>query len=107
MGMTFDLGNDHTLEFTCWAPDRELNPQYAGIPDVEKFGAIIYHKKPDGSDCASAVSFEGEVHGKIEPKHPAWKVESWEPLTLSPSILCLAEGCGDHGFIRNGKWVKA
>jgi hypothetical protein len=26
-------------------------------------------------------------------------------LTLSPSLLCMR--CGDHGFIRNGKWVKA
>jgi hypothetical protein len=34
-----------------------------------------------------------------------WQVESWEPLTLSPSILC--RETGDHGFIREGKWVQA
>ena len=35
--------------------------------------------------------------------HPYDTVE-WEPLTISPSVLCQ---CGDHGFIRNGKWVVA
>lgn len=31
-----------------------------------------------------------------------WDVVSLEPLTLSPSLLCLA--CGHHGWIENGKW---
>jgi len=34
---------------------------------------------------------------------PKWKVNSWEPLDLSPSIQC---SCGDHGFIKQGKWTK-
>lgn len=50
-----DLGDDHFLTFTRWAPDRELNPQYDGMSDVEKYGAIIRHKKPDGTDCAGAI----------------------------------------------------
>lgn len=29
---------------------------------------------------------------------------STDPLTISPSLLCR---CGDHGFIRDGKWVAA
>lgn len=28
-----------------------------------------------------------------------------EPLHVEPSVLC--GQCQDHGFIRNGKWVKA
>lgn len=32
-----------------------------------------------------------------------WRVEQPEPLTVRPSINCLA--CGTHGFITNGKWV--
>lgn len=43
------------------------------------------------------------------PMQPAWKdgwvVEQVQPLTLSPSIMCLA--CQFHGFIRDGKWVSA
>ena len=34
-----------------------------------------------------------------------WSVLQEEPLTLSPSLLCLA--CGHHGFIREGRWVPA
>ncbi len=29
-----------------------------------------------------------------------------EPLTVEPSILCPV-GCGDHGFIRAGRWEAA
>lgn len=40
---------------------------------------------------------------------PAWKtgwqVQSLDPLTLAPSVLC--RKCGLHGFIQNGKWVSA
>lgn len=32
-----------------------------------------------------------------------WKLESEQPLTLSPSLLCRA--CKLHGYIRDGKWV--
>lgn len=36
---------------------------------------------------------------------PSWTVESWEPLTISPSIL--RKECGLHGWIREGRWVAA
>ena len=34
---------------------------------------------------------------------PAHVIESLDPLTVSPSILC--PDCGLHGFIRSGVWV--
>lgn len=44
-----------------------------------------------------------EGHG-----HPAWELVSKDPLTISPSILCVPpHGCGIHGFITDGKWVPA
>jgi hypothetical protein len=101
---TIDLGDNHTLTFVSWSPDRELNPQYDGIPDIEKYGGNIEHRKPDGSECWGFVTFDTEETRKLEPTTPKWKVESWEPLTLSPSVLCRI--CGDHGFIKEGKWVK-
>lgn len=33
-----------------------------------------------------------------------WLVESLDPLTLAPSLLCTMPNCGNHGFIRNGLW---
>jgi hypothetical protein len=102
-----DIGYDHRIAFTSWHPDRALNPQYEGIPDVERWGLIVEHKKPDGSDCAGAITFDGEVQQRVHPQAPKWVVESWDPLTVSPSLLCRAEGCTDHGFIRDGRWVPA
>lgn len=100
-----DLGQGHTLQFLQWAPDRELNPQYEGIPDVERYAAIIEHQTSAGEPCGSGVTFDSQTARGIEPGKAMWTVESWEPLTLSPSLLC--QRCGDHGFVRNGRWVVA
>lgn len=32
-------------------------------------------------------------------------IESRDPLTVKGSLIC--NHCGDHGFIRDGKWVPA
>jgi hypothetical protein len=34
------------------------------------------------------------------------RLVSEEPLTIKPSVLCPI-GCGDHGYIRDGRWVTA
>jgi hypothetical protein len=105
-GNEIDLGYDVFLRFIRWHPDRDLNPQYDGIPDVEKYGANIRHAKPDGSECNGFVTFASDVQRRIEPNCAnTWTVESWEPLTLSPSVLCTM--CGHHGFVREGRWVPA
>lgn len=113
MSDVIDLGSGHTLRFASWCPDRNLNPQYAGLPDVEKCTAIIRHElRPDDNQdfcrergfCESAASLDSEVTRQIFPEQALWQVDSWEPLTLSPSILC---HCGVHGFIRGGRWVSA
>lgn len=93
-----DLGHDHYL---AWVVKGEY--------DDTPVGATIEHKTPDGSWCMCGVrwansAYEDEHGGSARN---AWKVESPaidEHLTLSPSILC---PCGDHGFIRDGKWVPA
>ncbi len=100
-----DLGYDHQLRYVGWAPDRELNPQYDGIPDIERFSAIIDHLTPSGDPCSGAINFDlPEVRQVLAggPHREVWQVQSWEPLTISPSVLC---SCGDHGFIREGCWV--
>jgi hypothetical protein len=102
--LTVDLGDGHSLQFTRFAPDRTLNPQYADLPDTDRLGAVITHVKPDGTECAGSMFFDCEQARRCWPDHPRWQVESWEPLTCSPSFLC---HCGDHGFIRGGKWVRA
>jgi len=99
-----DLGSGHWLSFTSWAPDRFCNPQYAHLPDDDRIGGIITHELPGGKMCQGSIWFDKPVVREVFPGRPVWTVHSWEPLTLSPSFLC---HCGDHGFIREGKWVNA
>lgn len=99
-----DIGHGVTLRYVGWSPDRELNPQYADIPDIPKYGAVVAHTRPGGEPCEGFVTFDGPVARQIRPAHALWAVESWEPLTLSPSIRC---HCGLHGYIREGQWVPA
>lgn len=93
-----DFGNGVQLWWTSWAPDRELNPQYADLPDIDRAGAIIAH-----GECYSGINFRSEVAERVFKSHAMWDVTSWEPLTLSPSLLCRL--CGWHVFIRDGKVV--
>lgn len=61
-------------------------------------GLAVAHPCKDGPDHRSYIP----VHGRNDR---GWRVESLEPLTVSPSLLCRV--CGHHGFIRAGKWVPA
>ena len=102
-----DLGGGVFASFTKWSPDRDLNPQYDGIPDIEKCGLFYIHPRPDGNGyCVGGIHFDGEIHRKVFLEDRSrWQVESFEPLTISPSLLC--KSCNSHGFIKQGKWVKA
>ena len=68
-------------------------------------GLEYHHPRADrsGEECGpSWIPFKGRPHGCDVL---GWAVESEEPLTLSPSLLCRT--CGHHGFIRGGRWVPA
>ena len=94
-GETFDLdlGDEHYL-------------QWIEHSDGERVGAVIYHPRPGPPRdpalwtpwCAGSVMWK--LHGN------PWTMQGQadEHLTLSPSIRC---DCGDHGYIRNGKWERA
>ena len=108
------LGHNHYLEYTRWAPeDLPANRKLYGVPKgkpmptIEKLGALINHRKPDGSECWGHIHFDTLEVRKAMGGNDAnyWTVKSWNPLTIEPSILCRL--CGDHGFIRGGKWVPA
>jgi len=88
-----DFGNGFTGRWVGWYPDRELNPQYDGIPDEEH--SLLLLTCPHG---------EGGVPVKSAVRD-GWTLVTLEPLHLEPSIL--RTECGCHGFIREGKWVSA
>lgn len=105
MSAVLELGDDHTIEIVVWDPDLSLNPQYNKYWGMfpMKCSGIVKHKTPSGEYCEGAITFDGPVLREVF-NGPFWTVESWEPLTLTPSLRC---HCGDHGFITNGKWVRA
>ena len=100
-----DLGHGHTIEIAAWSPDLDLNPGLRHLADQfpARTNGIVTHKLPDGGECSGAITFDTPLT-REHMTGPYWTVGSWEPLTLSPSLLC---HCGDHGFIRDGKWVPA
>lgn len=104
------LGHDHYIRYYCWKPDDlpENRALYGTpLPDAEKAGVIVFHphKKIPGKECIAGITFDIPETQRLKDPGARWQVQSWDPLTLSPSLLCLE--CGDHGFIQNGKWVPA
>ena len=88
-----DIGDGHKIVFAEYGGDT------AGIHE--------YHRKPDGAWCSGWVCFKGSTWERQFTAEPvtSWDVIQREPLTLTPSISC--RRCGNHGFITNGRWVKA
>jgi hypothetical protein len=69
-------------------------------------GINEYHKHPvTGKTCGGWAPFDVQSE-YLTPGSEKWTVESYEPLTLSPSLLCTMPDCGNHGYIRQGKWVS-
>jgi hypothetical protein len=75
--------------------------RYYRTSESDKAGLLLYHRHADGSICGGSVAFD--VPGN-PTERPRWKVENWEPLTLSPSIEDKTCSEGLHGYIRNGRW---
>lgn len=66
----------------------------------ELVGLEYFHPGKDGEPCPGFVPFDTPA-GRALSASKGWRVDSFEPITLSPSLLCLS--CGHHGFIRDGK----
>lgn len=122
-----DIGSDHAVKFFGWGPDWNIQSddfklKHANSPrSIDKFGMQVRHpvlneivvngkiSHEKGSECSSFISFDlPEVRQVLsvegnEDRH-VWQVFSLELPTLhvEPSLLC--RRCGDHGFIRNGRW---
>lgn len=100
-----DLVVDRDLKLTRVGPDcsfQWIQGSAAGPKAGEKVGIIFWHRAQDGRACGGFVNFD-----KDRDDRPTWEVQSWDPLTISPSVLCNGNhGCGGyHGFIQNGTWV--
>lgn len=89
-----DIGHGVTIEYTGRYGHEGTYGLMYDHPDLS----------PNGR-CGGAVLFDLPGVREAFPDSALWTVESWEPLTLSPSLLCTA--CKHHGWIRAGRWVPA
>lgn len=75
----------HGISFWVW---REHNTLY------------YRHDCPMIGPNPSAIPLDVPENAHVPPEGK-WQVESLDPVTISPSLLCQ---CGLHGFIRNSQW---
>ncbi len=101
----FDLGDDnHRWSWLVRAaPSRDELPQSVAnyVPTVRD---ILWRHR-----CSASKRIEGWATCWIDvstgTRHRLTNDDP-EHLSIEPSILCPI-GCGDHGFVRDGKWVAA
>lgn len=80
--------------------------QFTNTDKHAPVGLIEWHIAPGiGAQCGGAVLFDLPGVAEKFPGRPLWQVQSYDPLTLTPSLLCTT--CGHHGFITEGRWVPA
>lgn len=106
MNEIIDFGGGVTGYWLAWRPDRDIPSNaalYAGIADIDKCSLVLNHKTPQGEDHQGCITIDTPETQKVFSAYPKWQVGSWEPLTLTPSVLC---SCGWHGFITAGRWVS-
>lgn len=94
MSNLIDIGHGHAIQFVSFDGD-----EHAAIND--------YLHRKDGTPCSGFIPFAGHKWEEAFPQSAieVWDVQSLDPLTITPSVLCRT--CGDHGHITNGKWVPA
>lgn len=91
-GVELDIGHNVRIVYTSVGAHRPG-------------GLIEYHRTAEGRECAGSVLFDLDGVRNAFPDRPVWTVETLEPLTLTPSILC--RRCGHHGWITSGRWEPA
>lgn len=78
-----------------WLDDNHCVEFKTRQGDTEPSRALWCHRTADGEWCIGGFQWRGPGVN--------WTLVSMEPLHVEPSILCVTHG--DHGFIRDGKWM--
>jgi hypothetical protein len=88
-GTWIDIGNDFAIRFTSWHMH-------------DRAGIEFRHTKPNGTEHITNLCFDLDGIRQHFRGRYCWKVISFEPLSLHPSLHC---SCGTHGWITEGKWI--
>lgn len=80
--------------------DRHFLMEWGGQPpDFIPTGYLWHHDGPTPT-CSSWGWF-----GLKDGQESGHRIVSHQPLTVEGSLIC--PDCGDHGFIRDSRWVVA
>lgn len=104
------MGDGHAFRFLYGSvdsyPDKGWLHYQDGVNDLVIIGIMENHRTADGFVCGGYASFVRPPRpSEHEATNPLWKVQSIEPLTITPSLQC--RSCANHGFITEGQWVSA
>jgi hypothetical protein len=90
----------HDIEYVFTSPTTAYSRVWH---DEDWVGIHEYHVGVAGMLCYGFVAFDTpEARAVTTEAAPKWEVQSWDPLTLAPSLLCTH--CRHHGFLRQGEW---
>lgn len=75
------------------------------IDHLDRFSGILWRHECAEQDLMGAYLIFDLPWNRTEANagHQKYKVENWEPLTLSPMIVC--SRCGRAGWVRDGRWI--
>lgn len=104
-----EIGEHHCLRRTVHGGDPDVTEYATGLmaggATTHLAGFIVGHDRADQAlRCEGAVTVCAEHRADGHVWSMTGSLEGGD-LTLAPSILC--KTCGDHGFIREGRWVAA
>lgn len=91
MSLRVDIGHGVSIELRHYP--EEAVPDLAG-----KLGGIAWWHPCTGGQREDWITLDVAFKDH-------WELEQLEPLTISPSALCLV--CQFHGHIRGGRWEPA
>lgn len=96
-----DIGHGLTAALRTAEHDMAPEGSHPGWVAGDVVGVLLTHScaKRNGEVVQDfiPVNYMGAAHD--------WKLESRDPITMSPSVHYLC--CGLHGWVRDGKWVPA
>jgi Family of unknown function (DUF6527) len=102
--------SDEEKQDVNWRPDVdglvELGDHHFLMPMYHDGKVVSFYEwhREGGSGEWHAGTLPLQFPGEEKKPGTTWDVESMDPVTLSPSVLC---DCGVHGFIRSGRWIDA
>jgi len=101
-------------EYAGRSEEHDLGDGHSFVWSIDEFGHVYglieHHPAADGGSpyCGGYIAWAVPQHWPTcVPRHELVRGGPGEEalVTISPSLACRT--CGNHGFIRDGKWVTA